>query len=190
MLYVAIGMRCLLGIVFLVSSLSKTAGRGRFSAFAASVRAMDVVPAGHVRTVAATVVAAEYAAWMLLVLAPAPGFALAGGLLVAFTAAVTGALRRGVYAPCQCFGTSVRPLGRGHVLRNALLALGAAVGATAELLPAAAGSPQPAGVAAAVLVGMCAAGVLVLLDDLLELFRPLRTGRPREPRRAARLPVR
>lgn len=151
---------------------------------------MDVVPAGHVRTVAAAVVAAEYAAWMLLLLVPALGFALAARLLVAFTATVTGALCRGVYAPCQCFGTAARPLGRGHVPRNALLALGAAMGATAELLPAGSGSPQPAGVAVAVLVGTCAAGVTVLLDDLLELFRPLRTGRPGEPGRPARLPVR
>ncbi|MDQ1025264.1 putative membrane protein YphA (DoxX/SURF4 family) [Streptomyces umbrinus] len=168
--YVALALRCLIGVVFLTSSLSKVAGRGRFHAFAESLRTMDLLPGGWVGAAARIIVVAEFATWMLLVVSPAAGFVLAATLLTVFAVGIAHAVRRGVHAPCQCFGgTSVRPLGRPHVLRNVLLAAGAAVGTPAVLLP---GELRPAGACVAALAGLCGAGLVVLLDDFLELFAP------------------
>ncbi|MEU9338867.1 MauE/DoxX family redox-associated membrane protein [Streptomyces sp. NPDC048290] len=170
MAHLALALRCLIGIVFLVSSLSKVVSGRRFQDFADSLRTMDVLPARLVPAAARAVVLAEFAVWVLLVIGPTAGFVLATGLLAAFTLGITSAVRRGVYAPCQCFGTSVRPLGPRHVVRNAVLTAGAAVGASAALVP---GEMRPAGAAVAVLAGVCCAGPVLLLDDLLDLFRPM-----------------
>ncbi|MGW3461715.1 MauE/DoxX family redox-associated membrane protein [Streptomyces olivaceoviridis] len=175
--YVVLGLRCLIGVVFLTSSLSKVAGRGRLARFAVSLRVLGVVPRRHVRPVASAVVAAECVVCILLALPAAGlalvGFALATCLLVAFTLAILGALRRGVHAPCRCFGPSTRPLGQGHVWRNACLTLAAVTGVAAlALSPAAAASARPAGAAVALLTGLCAGGLVALLDTLRELFRP------------------
>ncbi|MGW2231003.1 MauE/DoxX family redox-associated membrane protein [Streptomyces formicae] len=172
--YVTLALRCLIGVVFLASASSKVAGRGRLHAFKASVDAMGAVPGPLVPLVARLVVAAEFAVPLLLVLAPALGFPLACGLLVAFVAGIVGTLRRGTAVPCRCFGASSRPLGREHVVRNVLLTGCALVGEAGVLLSDGAANGGAA-VAAALFAGACLAGLVILLDDLLELFRPVRT---------------
>ncbi|GAA2068512.1 hypothetical protein GCM10009801_16810 [Streptomyces albiaxialis] len=184
--YAALGLRCLIGLVFLVSSLSKVAGRGRFRAFAAAVEAMGL-PRHRVVPVAGIVVLAEFAVWLLLVLSPAAGFPLAAALLGVFAAGILVVLRRGTPVPCRCFGASAPLLGRRHVVRNAVLAVGAVAGAVAVSLSGggwggAGGLTDGAVVAVAAVSGLCVAGVVVILDDLLELFRPLR---PTQPARSA-----
>lgn len=175
-MYLVVGCRVLLGAVFLVSAASKLRARGAFNHFTVAVQRFGLVPATHVRVVAAAVAATE-AAIPLLLLIPATvpaGFAVALGLLTAFTVAAGLALHRGVRAPCQCFGVSASPIGRRHLVRNGLLAATAAAG----LIPAAAGSTSgahPGGVAVAATAGLTLALLVVLADDLVDLFAPSTT---------------
>jgi len=59
------------------------------------------------------------------------GLVLAGLPAVAFAVAVLAALRRGDRAPCNCLGGSVRPVGRVHLVRNAVLLVAAGLGLAA-----------------------------------------------------------
>jgi hypothetical protein len=172
--YVHLAIRCLLVVIFLVSSVGKIFGRSAYSRFVTSVRDMGVLPAPLVRVAAASVVAAETVVWLLL-LVPAPlaarsGGAIAAGLLGAFTVAVLASLWRGMRTPCRCFGTSAAPLGVQHVVRNTCLIGSAAVCAiTAE-----AGGPMLAsGAVVAVSAGLLGGALVVWLDDIVELFRPV-----------------
>ncbi|GAA2230076.1 hypothetical protein GCM10010232_15470 [Streptomyces amakusaensis] len=184
--YLVIGARCLLGAVFLAAVLGKVAGRGSFGAFVASVRALRVLRPGLARPVALGVLSAECAVSVLL-LAPLPapavtaGFLAAAGLLAVFAAGIVRALRRGTAAPCRCFGASAVPLGVRHLVRNAVLAAVAALGVLAALRPGpvgTVGTVDPGGAAAAVLAGLALGALTAALDDIAELFRPVRTLRP------------
>jgi hypothetical protein len=167
--WVVIACRCVVGVVFLVAVVGKA--RGTLDAFADSVRALVPGVRRH-RAVAGGVIAAEAAVPVLVAI---PGTARAGAgwaaaVLLAFTAAIVVALRRGHGEPCRCFGGATVPLGRRHVLRNVLL-LAAAVPA-AFPVPAAG---DPAGIALAVFAGGCAALVITRFDEITELFSPTRT---------------
>ncbi|MET9413954.1 MauE/DoxX family redox-associated membrane protein, partial [Streptomyces klenkii] len=131
----AIGIQCLIGVVFLASSAGKAAGRRSFDRFVSSVAGMQVVPVRRARPVARTVVAAEGAVCVSLTV-PVPaatvvGLAIAAVLLAVFTAGITLSVRRGVRAPCRCFGASPAPLGPRHIVRNLALTAAAVTGAAA-----------------------------------------------------------
>ncbi|MFD9858077.1 MauE/DoxX family redox-associated membrane protein [Streptomyces alboflavus] len=152
-----------------------------FAAFLASVRSLRVVPSALVRPVALTVIAGEAAVCVLLA-APARGATTAGllvaaALLTAFTVGIAAALRRGVTAPCRCFGASSTPLGTLHLVRNAVLCALALAGALAA--PTAADAPPGSALVAGV-AGLVAGALVTQLDHLLALFRPL----PAPPRTA------
>ncbi|MFE3202455.1 MauE/DoxX family redox-associated membrane protein [Embleya sp. NPDC059237] len=195
MVYLVVGARALLGVVFLVSLAGKISGRAAFVAFVASVRSLGVLSARLADPVARTVVAGEAAVCVLLVLpsrnASTGGFLVAGALLAAFTAGIAAALRRGNTAPCRCFGAGTSPLGTAHIVRNVVLC--AVAGAAVPAVPAVPAG-RPGGVAVAVFAGLCAGVVVTRLDHLLDLFRPLpasaraaataRRGSPARPGRA------
>ncbi|MFD6181487.1 MauE/DoxX family redox-associated membrane protein [Streptomyces goshikiensis] len=184
--YLEIGTRCLIGTVFLVSSLSKSAGRRAFEEFVGAVRAMPL-PLGPLPTgpVAGGVLLAESAVAGLL-LAPSPeaavvsGFVLASGLLAVFTSGILLAVRRGSATPCRCFGASATPMGVIHALRNGVLLTASLTGiwAVAALHPAAA---DPRATVAAGFTGLVTAGLVAAWDAIAELFRPVTA--PRRPRR-------
>jgi hypothetical protein len=184
-LYLETGIRCLLGTVFLISCCGKLVGRGAPGTFVASVRGMRVLPSVLARPVALAVVVAE-AAVCLLVAVPArsaalAGFALATGLLAVFTVGILRARRRGVRAPCRCFGPSRVPLGSRQVVRNTVLA---AVAVTGLVAAAERGSGRPAVLVVAALGGALLGGLVALLDDIQELFQPVNGGRgPHHPPR-------
>ncbi|MFE7571788.1 MauE/DoxX family redox-associated membrane protein [Streptomyces sp. NPDC057539] len=172
MQYLALGIRCLIGVVFLVSSVSKVAGRGRFREFVLSVDGMNILPAALVRPVAVCVVVTECAVWILLV-APAgavAGLTVAAGLLAALAVAISGALRRGVAASCRCFGASAAPLGRLHVVRNWTLV---ALAVTGALASRADGPAHMAAVLVTVTAGLMLGCLVAVLDEIAGLFRPL-----------------
>ncbi|MFI1255080.1 MauE/DoxX family redox-associated membrane protein [Streptomyces netropsis] len=180
--YVALGIRALIGAVFLASSIGKVTGRGAFGRFVSSVGDMRVVPRHRARAVARTVVTAEFAVWSALTL-PVPavaaaGFAVGAGLLVVFTAGIALSMRRGARTPCRCFGVSASPLGPRHIVRNLVLTALAVVGAVAVL---ASGPADPGGAAVAVLGGLLLGALVATLDDVLDLFRPVH--RPSGPAR-------
>jgi hypothetical protein len=175
MAYVLIGAGSLLGLVFLLSAAGKLRNRRSYAEFVAATGRLSPWPAATATTrlLAAAVVAAELAVLPLL-LTPVTawaGFAVATALLIAFTGAIGLALRRGERTPCRCFGSSSRqPLGSAQVVRNLVLLSVCAFGLVGGQLPAP--PPHPAGVLLAVGAGALAATVVVVLDDVVALFRP------------------
>jgi methylamine utilization protein MauE len=165
--YLALAARVLLGVVFLISVGSKLRGP---AAFAASVAALRVVPAGWVRAVAVLVVTGE-AATVVLLATPAAlfGFATAVLLLVAFSVAIGATIRRGTRTTCRCFGTSAVPLGPLHLVRNAALVAVAAGGAVATV---SGGAPAAGGLVVAAAAGLLAGGLVTVIDDIRQLFHP------------------
>jgi hypothetical protein len=167
--YVALGCRSLVALLVLVSAASKLRGRSAYTDFLAATRRL-APPWPPVGVAAATVVAAELAI-VVLVAVPATvraGFALAMGLLAAFTCAIAAALRRAERGPCACFGASDRPIGHGHVARNLVLMGVSALG----LLTYAPVTGDVAAMLTAVAAGAVAAIVVALGDDLIDLFSP------------------
>lgn len=171
MQYLVIGVRCLLGLVFLASVISKVAGAGAFDAFLTSLRGMSVLPPALARAAAWGVVLGEGGVCGLLAV-PEPwaavgGFAIAAGLLAMFACGIALSTRQGVHVPCRCFGASTVPLGRPHVARNVVLAGLAVLG---ETCAQADGTVQAGGAVLAVCAGLLFGGLVVRFDDLLELF--------------------
>ncbi|MGC9671363.1 MauE/DoxX family redox-associated membrane protein [Planosporangium sp. 12N6] len=172
MQYLTIGIRCLLGAVFLVSSVTKVAGPNALAAFVESVRGTRLLPSWLTRPVALLVVAAEFAAWVLLAVpfTAVAGLLVAAGLLVSFAVAVALAVRPEVRTPCRCFGASSAPLGARHVVRNVALTAAAAIGvATAPQ----AGPVHVGGLVVAVCAGLVLGALVTVLDDIVELFQPV-----------------
>jgi hypothetical protein len=165
----AVGLGCcwLVAVVFAISAAGKLRTAAMRAAFRRSVADMAVLPARAAGTIAATVPAAEAAAAVLLVVPPtaALGSVLALGLLAAFTTGIVLVLHRGTRAQCLCFGTTERPYGPRHLVRNGLLAAAAAIGGILSGYP----TDLPV-VLIAIAAGAVAALVVVTLDELLDLF--------------------
>jgi hypothetical protein len=125
--YLSLGIRLLLVLTFAASAASKVRSRDAFAAFAGSLGALGLLPRAGVLPIAVALVAAEAAAAALLLpeATAVAGLALAAALLAGFSVVILVVTRRGVQAPCRCFGASTRPLGYPHAARNALLAAAA-----------------------------------------------------------------
>jgi Methylamine utilisation protein MauE len=172
----AVGVGCcwLVAVVFAISAVGKVRTAPVRLAFRRSLAGMAVLPARAVGTVAAAVPVAEAASVVLIVMPPTAvlGCVLALALLVTFTTGIVIVLRRGTRAGCLCFGTTERPYGPRHLVRNALLAAAALAGAAASGHP----TDLP-GALIAIAAGVLAALVLVTFDEMLDLFaRPVRGG--------------
>ena len=115
-----------LGVVFLVAGAGKVVSRREWPAQAAQLGAPDVV--------APLVPWWEIVVGALLVVgmaSPWPAVA-AGATLVVFTALLVRLIARGEHPPCACFGVfSARPVGWGHVARNAVFVGLAVIAVTA-----------------------------------------------------------
>ncbi|RJL24851.1 methylamine utilization protein MauE [Bailinhaonella thermotolerans] len=183
MQYLEPAIRCLLGVVFLVSSVSKVRNRASFEAFVASTRRLQPWGAALSRQVAVLVVAAEAAICALLAVGGRPavtaGLVLAAGLLLAFTGGIALALHRKVDTSCRCFGRSETPLGPQHIVRNLLLTAFAAVGVAAA---GATGPVEAGGAVVAVCAGLVVGGLVTVMDDIVQLFRPIPVQQARRPR--------
>ena len=156
--------------LFAVAVASKVRSRTAIRSFASSIEVFGVRRA-RAPAVAAAAVALE-SAIVIAVLAPGlagAGLWLATATLTLLTVLVAALLRRGVRAPCRCFGASARPMGRVHVARNAIAAIVAAAGA---LLHGAGPSPDPTAIALGLGAGLAGAFLLMRMDDVADLFRP------------------
>ncbi|MEQ4720979.1 MauE/DoxX family redox-associated membrane protein [Nonomuraea sp. B19D2] len=171
MLYLMITCRALLAAVFAVAIAGKVRGRSAYDEYVSSIVVLGILPRTVSAMAAHALVAAEAAAVVLLALPwTAPlGFAAAVGTLAVLTGGILAALRRGRQAPCRCFGASVTPLGRPHVIRNLVLLTAGGIGLAAWAV-AGASPAHPAGVALALVAAAVGALLVVRLDDLLELF--------------------
>lgn len=173
MAYLVVACQAMLFCVFATSVITKVRSRRAFADFSQSVEAFRVLPPSWSGMVARATVAGEAGAVLLLALpwtVPA-GFALAAGLLGAFTVAIVLALRGGRTAPCRCFGASAAPLSGSHVVRNLSLL---AVSLTGLMGGAVLSGPtrDPAGLTLSLAVAAVAALFVVRLDDVAALLRP------------------
>jgi len=169
MSYLLIACRTLLLGVFLAALAGKVRRRAAYDGFVTSLRALNVLPPRLAGVAAAVVTAAEAAIVVLLIVpvtGPA-GFLLAAVLLTTFTSGIAVAVRRGTTAPCACFGVSVTPLGRVHVVRNLLLL---AVAGAGLAFADAGGGTEFAGVVLAVAAALVTLVPVLRLDDLTALF--------------------
>ncbi|GII01089.1 MauE/DoxX family redox-associated membrane protein [Planobispora takensis] len=170
--YVPLFCRLFIGIVFALSAASKIR---EFEEFVRATRslleaALPRLRLGRrgLRAVASTVLAAETAICPFVVVSPwwPLGLAASSLLLTLFTAAIAFALRRGVRAPCRCFGGSATPLGKRHLFRNAALLTATVAGLALPYEP----ESDPAGLAVVIMAAAVAAMVTSRLDDIVGLF--------------------
>lgn len=169
MAYLQVGCCCLLGLVFLVSAVSKVRD---LEGFAASLPGLAPflkrARTGSARRLALVVIALEFLTPVLLAIPRSRpyAFGLAGCLLTAFTIAIAVAVRRGHTAPCRCFGASDARLGPRHLVRNTVLLATAIAGLSSP----GHGLPPVAGVAVAAVAGLVGAVLIVSFDDIVDLF--------------------
>lgn len=161
----------LLGVVFTVSGVSKLHD---LPAFQRSLQALELVEPHRARPVALLVGVAEITVPLLLIFARPLGLVLAVVQLAALTVVVLRTVRRGVTAPCGCFGRTSRPMTIVHAWRNvALLALGAA----AWVLAPPTERVDAAALLSATGLGLLLALVTLTVDDWVELLRPPASSR-------------
>ncbi|MBM7772261.1 hypothetical protein JOD54_002465 [Actinokineospora baliensis] len=169
--YVHFAARIGLGLVFLVSAVSKLRGRQQFAEFVrATGQLAPVLPA---RGAAVVVVAIEVAVLVLLC-SPwaATGFVVAGLLLLAFTTALVLAVVRGRKVRCQCFGDSTSDVGWLQVSRNVVLLALAAAGAVGGT--SVAGLADTGWLLVALAAGALVGAAVVLSEEVVGLFTPVR----------------
>jgi uncharacterized membrane protein YphA (DoxX/SURF4 family) len=141
MWFVLVTARLLLAGVLLVAGVSKLRSPSALREFAASVHGLGLAQGRFAVTLSVAVGTVEVGVAGLLVTPrlTLSGLGCASLLLLAFTAVVWHALRRGNTASCRCFGSSGGQFRRDHLWRNILLSA-LAVGtlaATAWAQPAA-----------------------------------------------------
>jgi hypothetical protein len=165
MSHVLVASQVLLATVFVVSAYSKLRSRTALRSFVATLRLLPG-PARFAAAMAA--VAMEIVAAATLIVLPHMGLAASGMLLIAFSMWIAVSLRWGQREPCQCFGVSATPLGPVHLIRNGLLLLVVALGWVALMFPG--GAVTAVGLALAAPVGMVGAILLIVFDDIADLF--------------------
>jgi hypothetical protein len=92
---VELGIRAMLGGVFAIDAAGKLRSRAAFDSFVDSIPTLPGVTRDRLVAIAATVVALELAAVMLLIVRPLAGLGAATGLLAAFTVVMIVTLRAG-----------------------------------------------------------------------------------------------
>jgi len=177
--------RIALASMFGIAAFNKLGSRDGFRLFVASLRDFGVPQALSTPPFAALLVAAELGAGVALVVVPSAGGALAAVLLAGFTLGIAHVVHHGQTVRCRCFGAGGATVGRGHVIRNAVLA--GLAGAVFVLEPS---LPLPFAVRPdviiAALAGVGAGALITRWDDLVFLFStaslaPVRSASRRSP---------
>jgi hypothetical protein len=163
-----------IAVAFAASAATKVTGRAAFTAFRRWLTAGPGVPARLATPLAPVMIAAEAAtAVAVAVPASAPGgFAAAALLLAVFSAGVRSMMRRRVTVPCRCFGTGRGAPGALHLIRNGALLLISVAGGALALAGTSPGS-FGSGQAMAALAGTATALLLINLEEIVALARPM-----------------
>jgi hypothetical protein len=168
MVYVALFARLLIAGILAFSAGAKLR---RIEGFAVTVRDLLGLPLSAARVAAWLVIAGELTA-AALALGPASavvGLSLAAGLLACFAAVAIRAAQRQVGVPCRCFGAPAGTLGIPHAVRNGALVAVAALGVVATV-KSPADTPHPVAVGMVVMLAAVGVALVVLFDDLVDLF--------------------
>ena len=176
---IVFGLACRAMIfVVLGTAVAGKLRRRDFIAFVGALRGFGV-PADLARApLAALIVTLEAAAATLLLAAPRIGYALALGLVAAFTLGLCGVVRSGRQVACRCFGASTAPIGLAHLVRNATILAVIGLGITAGALTDDGVIALPAQLTA-IACGALGGAAIVRWDDLVYLVRPPLAGRRR-----------
>jgi len=173
--YIGFGCRVLLAVVFFAAAVSKVRGRRDRAEFRASLGAFGVKPRWRA-AVAAAVIMCELATAALLAVdvTALAGLGVGAALLIVFTTAISSVLRRGTSASCRCFGASAQPLGRRHLVRNAILLSIAAAGVAGAPPTTALGAAgwNPAALLVSGFVAVVLAALVISYDDLVAVVLP------------------
>jgi hypothetical protein len=169
MAYLEVVCRCVIGLTFAVSAGSKVAGSRAFGEFVDMLRATRLISDALLRPVAVVIVLAETAVAVALAIGAPIGFLIAGLLLAIFIGGVAVLVRGETAVRCRCFGPARSRLGYPDLVRNGVLLVIAGTGLLAWLLDGHAPAAS-AGRALAVVTGVIAAGLLIRLNDLVEVF--------------------
>ncbi|QVQ52444.1 hypothetical protein J4H86_00860 [Spiractinospora alimapuensis] len=171
----AVAATALLATVFVSSAVGKLRD---LSGFTDSLVALGLLRSRATRAPVWLVPAVEaFAAVALVVALFGPSVWISRGaaavsftLMAVFTVVAARAVLRGDEARCACFGHRGAAFAPRHIVRNAFLLLATAtLGAVAS--PTVVTATPSVGVAAA--VGVLFAVLVIALDDLAELFRPV-----------------
>jgi hypothetical protein len=178
-------LACILGMsagVFATSAFAKLRSRPAYRDYRAGLRAMRLVPPSLLTGTAVTLVAVEavtacgLAAAAALLAARASiayplsefAVAVAAALTLVLVSGVAVALSRGAQAPCSCFGgSSARPLGAAHLIRNTVLLALLAAGLAASMLQR--DRPGLAASVLAVAAGLVLSLLIIRWEDLVAL---------------------
>ncbi|WP_242902743.1 MauE/DoxX family redox-associated membrane protein [Actinomadura terrae] len=175
----AIFVRFFFAALFATAVLSKVTHPRRLQQFVQATGKMMMVSWRKAIYIAMAALCCEAGAVVLL-LAPGTsrsGFVLVSGLLLVFSAVISGALRRDVFSQCGCFGSTSSRLGHRLLARNILLlavALSCAVSPLPELRPIAISSWTAA------VTGALTALALIRYYDALATLLTRRSRPPRE----------
>jgi hypothetical protein len=176
------GILGLSAAVFATSAFAKLRSRPAYRDFSAGLRATQLVPPSLLTGTAVILVAVEAAtagglaaaAGLLAARAPVAyplselAVAVAAALTLVLVSGVAVALSRGAQAPCSCFGgSSVRPLGVAHLIRNTVLLVLLAAGLAASLLQR--DRPGFTDSALAVATGLVLSLLIIRWEDLAAL---------------------
>ena len=162
----------LIGATFAVSAFTKLRSRADFAEFASSLVRLRLASRRRARALAVVVAAAEALAALLVVppgLFRTLGLALAVMLLIPLTTVVVRAVVTRQDVACRCFGASEAPLGRAHIVRNAVL-LGVAAPGLGGALAGGTATPHWAPLIIAVVAGVVTAVPLMRIEDVLFLL--------------------
>lgn len=138
------------------------------ASFSAAVESLVAVRHGWSRLVAAAVIGAEAAVVVALTVGGAflrVGFAMSVVLLVAFTAVLASAVRRGVDVGCACFGARRTRVSVYDIARN-LLMIGTAVAG----LGLVANADTVTSASAVAVIGIMSAAFVVCVVNLKDLI--------------------
>ncbi|SCL25319.1 hypothetical protein GA0074692_1938 [Micromonospora pallida] len=171
-LYLGWTCRAAVLVVFVVAVCGKLRDRAAFGEFRRAAAALSGVRVDRVGPLALSVVAAEAAVvGGLTAERTAPwAFALAAVLLGAFTVGLWRGVRAGLVVPCRCLGASATAGGALPIVRNVLLLAVVVVGLWATGPGGGGDLPPLAGVPVCLVGAALLAGVLLRLEQLVDVF--------------------
>lgn len=170
---VVLGSRVLLVLVLGAACVGKARSRRAFAGFRQSLVGVPGIGRDSAQLVAAGVVATEAVACLLIFVPStvAIGFALASVLFFLLVLGISIALARGTRVTCRCFGLRGSSIGAAHLVVNVCL-LAVAAGGLWSSPRVAAADIQTAPSVAAAGIGLIGAGMVVVMDDVMELLHP------------------